>query len=58
MEIRELFGRPTLNPLPAIVEDLDLPKVSLNGRWKLNLNPGEGFWKADCDGSLSDVRCV
>lgn len=55
MEIRELFGRPTLNPLPAIVEDLDLPKVSLNGRWKLNLNPGEGFWKADCDGSLSDV---
>ncbi|MDR9854235.1 discoidin domain-containing protein [Paenibacillus sp. VCA1] len=45
------WPRPVIVPLPASVNGVPDPVVSLNGTWKFKLNPGQGFWRNGTDTS-------
>ena len=42
-----LPGLPRLSPRPVFVAGVDKLRVNLNGTWRFNPAPADGFWQAD-----------
>ena len=42
---QDLLEPPRLTPAPTSVAGTDQPKMSLNGTWRFNPSPSDGFWK-------------
>ncbi|MCJ7692746.1 MAG: hypothetical protein MUO22_04965, partial [Sedimentisphaerales bacterium] len=55
---QSLFEPPRLTPVPTSAAGTDQPKLSLNGTWRFNPSPPDGFWKTPtANGSgFSDIE--
>ena len=45
----KIWERPTIVPLPLATEGVGNPVISLNGRWKINIDPPAEFWSNKVD---------
>ena len=55
---QSFFEPPRLTPVPTSAAGTDQPKLSLNGTWRFNPSPPDGFWKTPtANGSgFSDIE--